>query len=70
MDQKETIKREVNTLKPFSLGYAPISIGDLRRRMSVDYSVFKKSMDEKMKLFSLKKQCIKKKPVLVGRYEF
>jgi hypothetical protein len=67
---KATIRKEVNTLKPAGIGYAPISIGDPRRLMSVDYTVFKKDINEKMKLYTLKKQTPKKKPVLIGRYEF
>lgn len=70
MDQKAIIRKEVNTLKPAGAGYAPISIGDMRRRMSVDYSVFKKDVHEKMKLYTLKKQCVKRELKSIGIYTF
>lgn len=36
--------------------YAPSTIGCPANIISVDHSVFKKSMDEKMKLYTFKKQ--------------
>jgi hypothetical protein len=68
--QKAVIAKEVNSLKCLD-GKAAISIGNPGRLHYIDYSVFKKDINEKMKLYTLKKQAQKnKKLTLIGKYEF
>jgi hypothetical protein len=67
---KAIINKELHTLEQNG-SYAAISIGNPGRVHRTDYSVFKKSIDEQGKLYTLKKQCDRtKKLTLIGRYEF
>ncbi len=73
--EREKIAKEVNTLKPFGIGYAPISNGSPNRTTHTDYSVFKKDMQEKSLQFTLQKsfkenRVPNKKMELIGRYQF
>lgn len=67
--QKEIINGEVNSLKMVN-GFAAITLANPGRTMAIDYSVFKKGMSEKMKLYTLKKQHKPVKMKTIGRFEF
>jgi hypothetical protein len=70
MKQTEVIRKEINTLKPYGAGFAPISIGCPSRVHYADRSTFKKTVQETSTLYSMKKNAPKTKPKTIAKFNF